>query len=79
MAMRRFGKEPFPVIYQDSKADSEAAKAGQLLVVLQTVDKPNCSELRCIWQYSGSFGLDVGLKLAFVVAWFPQKVQVQVS
>ena len=33
-----------------------------------------CSELRCIWQYSGSFGLDFGLKLAFVVTWFPQKV-----
>ena len=41
MAMRRFGKEPFPVIYQDSKADSDAAKAGQLPILLQTVDKPN--------------------------------------
>jgi hypothetical protein len=27
-AMRRFGKEPFPVIFQDSKPDSEAAKSG---------------------------------------------------
>merc|ERR1711893_400787 len=28
-AMRRAGKEPFPTIYQDSKPDSDAAKAGQ--------------------------------------------------
>ena len=29
-AMKRYGKEPFPVIYQDPKPDSEAAKAGNL-------------------------------------------------
>jgi hypothetical protein len=28
--MRRHGKEPFPVIYQDSKPDSESAKSGML-------------------------------------------------
>ena len=33
-AMRRAGKEPFPVIYQDAKADSEASKAGQLYEVV---------------------------------------------
>jgi len=33
-AMRRAGKEPFPVIYQDAKAESEAAKAGQLYEVV---------------------------------------------
>ena len=27
-AMMRYGKEPFPVIYQDSKPDSEEAKSG---------------------------------------------------
>ena len=27
-AMRRCGKEPFPIIYQDPKPDSEAAKSG---------------------------------------------------
>ena len=32
--MRRAGKEPFPVIYQDAKAESEAAKAGQLYEVV---------------------------------------------
>ncbi len=30
-AMRRYGKEPFPVIYQDPKPDSEAAKVSHLL------------------------------------------------
>ena len=39
-------------------------------------DEPASYELRCIWQYSGSFGLDFGLKLDFMVAWFP-KVRVQ--
>jgi len=33
-AMRRHGKEPFPVIYQDPKPDSEAAKSGQLYEVV---------------------------------------------
>jgi len=33
-AMRRHGKEPFPVIYQDAKAESEASKAGQLYEVV---------------------------------------------
>merc|ERR1711988_543009 len=32
--MRRAGKEPWPVIYQDAKADSEASKAGQLYEVV---------------------------------------------
>merc|ERR1712168_582123 len=32
--MRRAGKEPFPVIYQDAKADSEASKTGQLYEVV---------------------------------------------
>jgi len=27
--MRRYGKEPFPVLYQDAKPDSEAAKEGK--------------------------------------------------
>ena len=27
-AMKRYGKEPFPVLYQDAKPDSEAAKEG---------------------------------------------------
>ena len=27
-AMRRYGKEPFPVIHQDPKPDSDAAKSG---------------------------------------------------
>jgi hypothetical protein len=31
--MRRYGKEPFPLIYQDSKADSEAAKSGKKFAV----------------------------------------------
>ena len=30
-AMKRYGKEPFPVIYQDSKPESDAAKEGTLL------------------------------------------------
>lgn len=29
-AMLRYGKEPFPVIYQDPKPDSDAAKEGNL-------------------------------------------------
>merc|ERR1712038_396324 len=33
-AMRRSGKEPFPVIYQDAKAESEASKAGQLYEIV---------------------------------------------
>ena len=36
-----------------------------------------CSELCCIWQYSGSFGRDFGLKLALVVTKLPQKVRVK--
>ncbi len=32
-AMRRHGKEPFPVIYQDSKEGSEAAKEGKLYCI----------------------------------------------
>ena len=28
-AMRRYGKAPFPVIFQDSKPDSVAAKSGE--------------------------------------------------
>lgn len=28
-AMKRYGKEPFPVIYQDAKPDSDAAKEGE--------------------------------------------------
>ena len=32
--MRRSGKEPFPVIYQDAKAESEASKAGQLYEIV---------------------------------------------
>ena len=30
-AMRRHGKEPFPIIYQDPKPDSDAAKSGNKL------------------------------------------------
>jgi hypothetical protein len=33
-AMRRYGKEPFPVIYQDAKQDSEAAKEGEIRIVI---------------------------------------------
>merc|ERR1719225_2339773 len=45
--MRRAGKEPWPVIYQDAKADSEASKAGQLYEVvakaqLKKTDKDIC-------------------------------------
>ena len=28
-AMKRYGKEPFPVLYQDAKPESDAAKAGR--------------------------------------------------
>ena len=28
-AMKRFGKEPFPVMYQDAKKDSDADKEGK--------------------------------------------------
>ena len=33
-AMKRYGKEPFPVIYQDPKPDSDAAKEGNFLVTI---------------------------------------------
>ena len=45
-AMRRFGKEPFPVIYQDSKPDSEAAKAGQKYEV---VAKSQLKKMTKLW------------------------------
>ena len=28
-AMKRYGKEPFPIMYQDAKPDSEAEKEGK--------------------------------------------------
>ena len=46
-AMRRFGKEPFPVIYQDAKPDSEAAKAGQKYEV---VAKSQLKKMTKLWQ-----------------------------
>lgn len=33
-AMRRYGKEPFPVLYQDVKPDSEAVKEGKIYDVV---------------------------------------------
>lgn len=46
-AMRRHGKEPFPVIYQDPKEDSEAAKSGQLYEV---VAKSQLKKMTKLWQ-----------------------------
>ena len=46
-AMRRFGKEPFPTIYQDPKPDSEAAKSGQLYEV---VAKSQLKKMTKLWQ-----------------------------
>ena len=46
-AMRRAGKEPFPTIYQDSKPDSEAAKAGQKYEV---VAKSQLKKMTKLWQ-----------------------------
>jgi len=46
-AMRRFGKEPFPVIYQDPKPDSDAAKSGQLYEV---VAKSQLKKMTKLWQ-----------------------------
>ena len=45
-AMRRYGKEPFPVIYQDAKPDSEAAKAGQKYEV---VAKSQLKKMTKLW------------------------------
>merc|ERR1712117_788571 len=45
--MRRAGKEPFPTIYQDSKPDSEAAKAGQKYEV---VAKSQLKKMTKLWQ-----------------------------
>ena len=45
--MRRFGKEPFPVIYQDPKPDSDAAKSGQLYEV---VAKSQLKKMTKLWQ-----------------------------
>ena len=33
-----------------------------------------CSELHCVWQYSGNLDYFTGLKPAFMVAKFQQKV-----
>jgi len=46
-AMRRAGKEPFPTIYQDSKPDSDAAKAGQKYEV---VAKSQLKKMTKLWQ-----------------------------
>ena len=46
-AMRRYGKEPFPVIYQDPKPDSDAAKAGQKYEV---VAKSQLKKMTKLWQ-----------------------------
>ena len=46
-AMRRHGKEPFPVIYQDAKPDSEAAKEGKLFDV---VAKSQIKKMTKLWQ-----------------------------
>ena len=43
----------------------------------QKVFQRTCSELRCIRQYSGSFGLDFGLRRHFVVTKFTENVQSQ--
>ena len=41
----------------------------------QKVFQGTCSELRCIRQYSGSFGLDFGLRRHFVVTKFTENVR----
>ncbi len=46
-AMRRHGKEPFPVLYQDAKPDSEAAKEGKLYDV---VAKSQIKKMTKLWQ-----------------------------
>ena len=46
-AMRRFGKEPFPVIYQDAKEGSEAHKEGKLYDV---VAKAQIKKMTKLWK-----------------------------
>merc|ERR1712223_941665 len=46
-AMRRHDREPFPVIYQDPKPDSEMAKSGQLYDV---VAKAQLKKMTKLWQ-----------------------------
>ena len=54
-------------------------KWNDIRINIQTTRKKEmehlCSELRCIWQYSGRFGQDFGLRRSFVVARFPQNVR----
>lgn len=45
-AMKRYGKEPFPIIYQDPKPDSEAAKSGQKYEV---VAKSQIKKMTKLW------------------------------
>merc|ERR1719322_264803 len=45
--MRRFGKEPFPVIYQDAKEGSEAHKEGKLYDV---VAKSQIKKMTKLWK-----------------------------
>jgi len=46
-AMRRYGKEPFPVIFQDPKPESDAAKSGQLY---EPVAKSQLKKMTKLWQ-----------------------------
>ena len=46
-AMWRYGKEPFPTLYQDPKPDSEASKSGQLYEV---VAKSQLKKMTKLWQ-----------------------------
>merc|ERR1719411_2293335 len=45
-AMRRYGKEPFPVIHQDPKPDSEAAKSGKKY---EPVAKSQLKKMTKLW------------------------------
>ena len=54
-AMKRYGKEPFPVLYQDAKPDSEAAKEGEATAINRdTIFSSGWSTDGCIvcWQCS---------------------------
>merc|ERR1719412_296522 len=46
-AMMRYGKEPFPVIYQDSKPDSEEAKSGKKY---EPVAKSQLKKMTKLWK-----------------------------
>merc|ERR1719412_2220946 len=45
-AMRRYGKEPFPTIYQDPKPESDAAKSGKKY---EPVAKSQLKKMTKLW------------------------------